>query len=728
MRIFTTEIKKLFSSKIFILMIISVFILNAYLMFRTSFSKENSISDYKKIYSEIKDMSDEEKLIYFDERISNSGKGIYFYNWNIFYELAVECDNIVHYQDFIDNIDLQKKSMTSVSIFSEPDTFNYRNIVRTPEAYDKVRDVVPVFSISKGINIALDNSFSDVLCGIILLFSVSSLMITDREQGISKVIFPLKYGRSHLLFNKLLALALTVFMTVILIYFENLIIAASIYGPGDLSRPIQSLNGFLGCNLKISVAGYIVIYILFKSAALFTIGAVLSLIAVLTKNTVSFFSISSAVIVSEGLLYTLIHPFSVYSIFRNINLVAFTKTDEIFCNYRNINVFNYPIAVIPSSVTAVILISVITSLLTSFIYAKKRNLEFKRIELKLNAVNENRVHSALYYTFYKSLFQQKGILITGIFIFLFGFLNFSFIKKYDVTDVYYQYYASELEGPIDLSTEKFIQKEEQHFAELIKRYDELIESNAGFSTEANDISKKLAPESGFKMIKERYEIIKYKDNAQLFYDTGYKRMLGALGYDDDMKYALVVMLMCIFLISPLIANDNKYQMQSVICSTTSGKKEYYKRNIFLAMLYGLISSLIWLSGYSTMIYQYYGFKGFSAPVQCITSFNSFPVNLKVWQYIAMIYILRAASIIVSSMIMLYISCKSRNVTMAVLINFAIFAIPVIIYLFGADFMVNFGMNPWISANAVINDFSVMHIFLPAIFLLYLIISKRAKKF
>ena len=187
MRIFTTEIKKLFSSKIFILMIISVFILNAYLMFRTSFSKENSISDYKKIYSEIKDMSDEEKLIYFDERISNSGKGIYFYNWNIFYELAVECDNIVHYQDFIDNIDLQKKSMTSVSIFSEPDTFNYRNIVRTPEAYDKVRDVVPVFSISKGINIALDNSFSDVLCGIILLFSVSSLMITDREQGISKV-------------------------------------------------------------------------------------------------------------------------------------------------------------------------------------------------------------------------------------------------------------------------------------------------------------------------------------------------------------------------------------------------------------------------------------------------------------------------------------------------------------------------------------------------------------
>lgn len=728
MRVFAIELKKLFSRKIFILVIISAFILNAYLMFRTSFSKENSVSDYKKIYYETKDMSDEEKMVYFDERIDDSGKGIYFYNWNIFYELANECDNIVNYQNFIDNIDLQKEAMTNVSVFSKPDTFNYRSIVRTPEAYDKVRDVIPVFSVSKGINIALNNSFSDILCGMIILFSVSFLMISDREQGISRVIFPLKHGRSYLLFSKLYALAFTVFLTIILTYLENLIIAASVYGLGDLSRPIQSLNGFLGCNLKLSVANYIIIYILFKSAAFFSISAVISLTAVITKNTISFYCISSAVIISEGLLYALINPLSVYSIFRYINLIAFTKTDEIFCNYKNINVFNYPVAVIPSSIIAVTFISVISSLLTSLIYAKKRNLEFKRIGLKLNTGNPNRVHSALYYTFYKSLFQQKGILIIGIFILLFGFLNHSFIKKYDVTDVYYQYYANELEGPIDLSTDNYIQKEKQHFAELIERYNELIESNSGFSIEANEIIEKLAPESGFKMIQKRYESIKNIDNAQLFYDTGYKRMLGIQGYDDDLKYSLVVMLMCIFLISPLIANDNKYKIYSIIYSTASGKKKYYRRNISVALLYGLISSLFWLFGYSISIYQYYKFKGISAPIQCITSFDSFPVHLKVWQYIAMIYVLRIASIIVSSMIMLYISYKSRNVTIAVLINFAIFVLPIIIYLFGADIMINFGMNPWISANAVINDFSVAQLVLPVVFLLFLIKNERAKKF
>lgn len=728
MRIFATEFKKLFCNRIFILLLVFTFILNAYLMFRTSFSKDNSISDYKKIYSEIKDMSDEEKNIYFEERINSFGEGTYSYNWKILYELANEFENIINYQDFLRNIDIQKKSLTGISIFSDPNTFNYKSIVKTPEAYDKVRDIVPVFDVSKGVNISLNNRFSDILIGLILLFAIQTLMISDREQGISKVIFPLKRGRNYLLCVKLSVLALTIFLTVILIYSENLIVSAFTYGLGDLSRPVQSLNGFLGCNLKINVAGYIAIYLLFKSAALFSISAILSMIAVITKNTISFYSISSVIIISEGLFYVFINPLSVYSIFKYINLIAFTKTDKIFCNYRNINVFNYPVDVIPSSVIGVFCISVISSLLTSLIYAKKRNLEFKRIGIKLNTVNQNRVHSALYYTFYKSLFQQKGILIIGIFILLFGFLNHSFIKKYDVTDVYYQYYANELEGPTDLSTDKYIQKEEQHFAELTERYNELIESNSGFSIEANEIIEKLAPESGFKMIHKRYESIKNIDNAQLFYDTGYKRMLGIQGYDDDMKYSLVVMLMCIFLISPLIANDNKYKIYSIIYSTASGKKKYYRRNISVALLYGLISSLFWLFGYSISIYQYYEFKGISAPIQCITSFDSFPVHLKVWQYIAMIYVLRIASIIVSSMIMLYISYKSRNVTIAVLINFAIFVLPIIIYLFGADIMINFGMNPWISANAVINDFSFTQLVLPVVFLLFLIKNERAKKF
>ncbi len=215
-------------------------------------------------------------------------------------------------------------------------------------------------------------------------------------------------------------------------------------------------------------------------------------------------------------------------------------------------------------------------------------------------------------------------------------------------------------------------------------------------------SKKLAPEMGFVSIKDRYEQIKNIENAQIFYDTGYKRMFGKVSYDDDMKYALITMLLCIFLISPLIANDNKYRMQSIINSTSSGKKLYIRHNVICAVFYGFVSAVIWLVGYSVEIYQFYKFRGLDAPVQSIIDFLYFPISFKVWQYLAVIYLLRIVSVIISALIMLFISSKCKNTTMAFLVNFAVFALPIIVYLLGADIMVNVGMNPFLSVNVVMN--------------------------
>lgn len=206
-----------------------------------------------------------------DEELNNfSGERIY--NCEVISELHEECAGIVGYKDYLESIKTQAESMTSMSIFAKPDTFNYRSIVKTPSAYENMQEVQPVFDISKGIILATDNNFTDILCGFILLFAVLSLMISDREQGMSGLLFSLKKGRGHLMLAKTGTLAAVVFGAVLLIYAENLIISAYLYGLGDLSRPVQSLAGFIGCNLKTSVLGYLILYIMFKFAAIFTVG------------------------------------------------------------------------------------------------------------------------------------------------------------------------------------------------------------------------------------------------------------------------------------------------------------------------------------------------------------------------------------------------------------------------------------------------------------------------
>ncbi|MCR5016306.1 MAG: hypothetical protein K6A75_07020 [Ruminococcus sp.] len=703
MRLLAAELKKLFSREIFVLIIAAVFILNAYLMFRTASSGEATISDYRAVYSAIEGMSDAEKLDWLDARLQEFS-GQHRYDFDVLHELREECNGVLTYDDYLESIRRQAQSMTAVSIFAKPDTFNYRSIMKTPPAYENVQDVVPVFDVSKGLTIATDNSFTDILCGFILLFTVLSIMLYDREQGMSGLLFSMRRGRGYLIMTKLGALAVTLFGAVVLLYAENLILGSYLYGLGDLSRPIQSLSGFIGCNLKINVWQYLILYVLFKFIAVFCIGAVLSLIAVNTKNTVSFYGISAAVLIVESVLYVLIHPLSIYSIFRYINLVAFTKVNEIFCNYKNINFFEYPVPLIPTSTAALFIITAVCDFLSAYLYARKRNLEFKRIGFRLSLSKGGKVHTQMWYTFYKSLVLQKGALVIAVFLAVSGFMSQSFIKQYDQQDVYYEYYTEKMEGKVTADTVAFFEDEKGRFADLQAQLDAIDPADPSSRSKHEELNKQLAPQMGFEPAYERLQQIRAVKGAQMFYDTGYKRALGVNGYDDDMKYALAAVFLLLFLVSPLIANDNKYRMSFIINSTTSGKRSYFRRNILTAVVYGLLASLMWIVPYSVTISQYYGHDGLSGSLRSITDFISFPVNMKLWQYLLLVATLRTLFVILSALIMLWISLRSRNTTSAVLINFAVFALPIIIYLLGAKVMIGVGFCPFLSVNALLNRF------------------------
>ncbi len=726
MRLLATELKKLFSHEIFILMIAAVFILNAYLMFRTANSGEIVSADYRKVYDVLDEMTDEEKYEWLDAQLNDFSHAPE-YKWDVMGELRDECNDVLTYKDYLESIKSQAKSMSSVSIFAKPDTFNYRSIQKTPPAYENMQDVEPVFDRSKGIILATDNSFTDILCGFILLFAVLSVMLYDREQSISGFLFSMRRGRGYLIITKLAVLAITLFGAVLLLYAENLIISAYLYGLGDMSRPIQSLNGFIGCNLKISVLQYLILYVLFKFTAVFCVGAVLSLIAVNTKNTVSFYGISAAVVIVEGVLYTAIHPLSIYSFFRYINIIAFTKVNEIFCNYKNINFFEYPVPLIPTSTTALLVITIVGGGLSAFIYARMRNLEFRRVGFKISFGKGNKVHSQMWYTLYKSLILQKGAIIIAAFIAVSGFMSQSFTKKYEQTDVYYEYYTEKAEGLVTDETIAFFESEASRFDDLQDQLDQLLQSEPNNYTAINELNKQLAPTMGFYPAYERLQQIKDIDSAYMFYDTGYKRALGINGYDDDMKYALAAVFLLIFLVSPLIANDNKYKMSFIINSTSSGKQSYVRRNTIVAVLYGLIAALLWIVPYTVTISQYYGHSGLSGSLRSITSFVDFPFNIELWQYLILIALLRIIFIILSALVILWVSSKCKNMTSAVLINFAVFALPIIVYLLGAKMMINVGFCPLISVNAMLNDFSTIHLSVLIVTLLTRIVLKLKPK-
>lgn len=263
--------------------------------------------------------------------------------------------------------------------------------------------------------------------------------------------------------------------------------------------------------------------------------------------------------------------------------------------------------------------------------------------------------------------------------------------------------------------------------DLQAQLDELQKNEPSNYTKINELSKQLAPTMGFDPAYERLQTIKDIDGAYMFYDTGYKRALGKAGCGDDMKYALAAMFLLMFLVSPLIANDNKYRMSFIIRSTTSGKQSYIHRNLLTAALYGLFAAMIWILPYSVTISQYYGHGGLFGSLKSITEFADFPLDMKLWQYLLLVVLLRTIFVIISALVMLWISSRCRNTTSAVLINFAVFVLPIIVYLLGAKVMVNIGFCPLLSVNTMLNDFSIIHFSALSIAVLIIIVRTVSSK-
>ncbi|MDE5917205.1 MAG: hypothetical protein K2G62_03665, partial [Oscillospiraceae bacterium] len=72
---------------------------------------------------------------------------------------------------------------------------------------------------------------------------------------------------------------------------------------------------------------------------------------------------------------------------------------------------------------------------------------------------------------------------------------------------------------------------------------------------------------------------------------------------------------------------------------------------------------------------------------------------------------------------LWVSMKCKNAASAILINFAVFALPVLIYLLGAEFIINIGFNPLLSVNVILNDFTPLQLVIFPITFAFIIISK-----
>lgn len=677
--IYRNEIYKLTHTKMFVFVAICALILNIYISASQNFGFYCPAKEYKEYYSRAEGKTFQETYDYTIARRDNLFSGWENGNWavrSMMNEQIEQLKTVGTYHSYLKSIDDTAASMTAVSIFADPDSFAYRNIVKTPSAYDSVRSVQPIFAPSKGVLLTVENTASDILLLFVVFTAITVVFYKDRESRITGLIKPLRYGRERLAFAKTATVFTTCFCAEATIFLTNLLIGASKFGLGDLSRPVQSLEGFLGCNLKISVSGLLWLTFIYKLFAVFVCALIVQSLFIKLKNTTAYLILLTAGGI-ETALYLLISETSYLSPLKQVNLAAFVNSSHLFKIYSNINLLGYPINLVGTTTLFLAILTLLLIVPTVRFYSSISISEIKKTHKKLIKIKPpKRLFS---YTLHKSLIMHKGLLILIAAIGFQTYTTMNYVRPYSQADSCYQAYANAA-----YSKENSQEVYEYITNEYKILYSSMMKPTSQFG---NDLSAKL---SGLQKLISQYQRASNVANGKnlqhyMYYTTPFDEMFGVNDFKSDYRLGLVAILAICFAISPLIAYDNRARIGFLLYTTKEGKRTYLAHNATISAIFATVLALgIYVPHYVHTL-MIYGSQGLFEPVAAISGFGKLG-GMTVLGYMILLTVYRIISLILFAETVLLISYKSKSPTTATITNLAAFALPIVIYLAGAEFI------------------------------------------
>lgn len=532
------EWKKLLGNKAILCMIIGCFLLNGFLVFRqgTQYDEEKRCTpkDIHRIYEELSAIENKQEWLRKEiEKEENAGDMADYARRNTLMFVLTSVEEVENYDAYLENIKTQARRISQSSLFSDTDRFSKRNAEQIPKKYDKFVGMSLEAEESQGIPLATQSEMTDILFMILAVLLAYFFISMEREEGTLSFVRCTKNGGRELGVRKIGIILIGSLAGILLLYMENFLIIGNMYGFGNLNRPIQSVDGFIGSAWKINSGQYFLLFFCGKLFAAAVFVGVITWICLCGKN---ILRTSIALILLTGIewaLYTGISPNSWLSILRWCNLFSFIRTENFFQTYETVNLFSYPVSsVIVCSITGAILflLCIVQSILcyekvSRGEYAQKK--EWKKLQRR-----KTRGHGAFFYEFRKVMWISGAGVV--LFLFCIGyFINVSGEKIYFTPDeLYYKHYLQELEGPMTAEKRDFIQQEE----ERIKKIEE--------SEESFDKERKLQCKQAFEQVKMQAERIGKK--GVFLNEVGYSYLLDKVTFMNRLGMLLLILILSFF--------------------------------------------------------------------------------------------------------------------------------------------------------------------------------------
>lgn len=704
MNLMYLEWKKIINNRYIIVFLTITYIMNMVFTVYSFHDKENGKrnydgSSYKKIYSDIASMGNETAYAYIGRAVNNIqnssavGEKINLEYTNdldvermLLSEVRSNMYNCMHYNDYI------KKTITDFNKamqYGGSGKYSVRNMRKTIIDFENLININPEFGPSRGIELLCCNDVTDFMILILIIVMVVQIIIREYENGEMIIFRTTKKGYEKLICAKSFAIMFTVIILSLIFWGTNYVIGECIYGYGDLSRPIQSIDGFVNCIYKVNVRDFLCIFMCLKILIYFFYIAFIVCVALISYNSVMFYIVSVLCFGIEGLLYYGINTTSVLANWKHINIYSFLKTKAILGEYHNINIFNMPYSYLETFVFCFCLGVIIFFLINNWLYKKRRKiydypLKQKRLFQMYNGGN-------LFVDEAYKVFIDGGlfllILIYGLFICV---LDKPLDEEFHINnDSNYEAYIEYLKGPVCLKTELFIHNQSLKYRALINNE----------KADEQYINRIMPAYAAFTRVAEEATPYLKRVHGEYIHDTGYKLLTGdAIANNKDIKLGMAALIVLIVPLSYIYGMD--YQRDTINIIRTS----YLGRGFdnMLKVLVGILSIVIvYFMTYFPFYYKVinkYGLTSISAPACSLQNLSKVSHDVSIGDYLVLVAVIRFVGLVIVMFIIFLLSKIIKNVLKVSLTAVVLFVFPMIFAYVDVPGAKCFLLNPFLIGN------------------------------
>ncbi len=610
-----------------------------------------------------------------------------------------ELESVVGYPSYIEKVRKGPSELSQISLFKDDNPFSNRNIAKTSKDYQRMKDLSVRFDVSKGITMATDSNITDLMALLAIFFLCATLIMREKELGQIQLFRTMYHGRGRFALSKFFAASIGCILITVLLFVTNYIIAATSYGLGELSRPLQSVTEFRQSTLLISVGEYLVYYILLKMVVYLMLMSILFFICVKARNIVQNYVVCILIVGISGICYFTISDVSYLALLRQINLFRFVDISFLLGQYLNINLFLHPVnyhflfvIMVPTTFVIMFVLSII-SFTKLTIHANRYGKIVSWLICQKDRIRmRGYAHTSIWrHECYKVFWRGKSIFVLVLGLYLFFQIHDPSAYTYrSMEGIFYRGYMLQLEGPVTQEKKDFIEEERQKY------------QTGDSETEDNSVNE--ARNYALDRVEKRIQYLESVKKGGLVYEEGYELITG--GRDSiDVYQAMTILLLLFVPFTYLWAVEYEEYAIRIVGTTLHGKRTLFlTKSVISLVILLVVTGIVYGVDYYYVL-DTYGTPGIHQAAASLPHLSGVPEFISIRTYIILVGVIRMIGYLVLSFTCFAITVRMKSYIYSLCGNVIAILAPIILILLNLSVFSYVLLTPWLLGNVLFTNLS-----------------------